>query len=386
MLTKLMRQAVVLVFAVILVTFGFVMGTAVIPGEAESDLAQRTAFSGNQVANTASAHPQAINGTVLTEIEQIFSEAYTRVGPSVVSIVTYANHPASEGQRELVPIGSGSGFVIDYDGNIVTNFHVVDEASRIDVYFIDGTIVPAEVVGGDLDSDLAVIKVDLPPERLSPVTLADSDALTVGQTVLAIGNPFSQDWTLTSGIISALGRTIEGLNNYSIGAVIQTDAAINPGNSGGPLLNLAGEVIGVNSQIVSRSDSNSGVGFAIPSNLVARVVPELKEHGAVDYSYLGIYSAPMNLDLMNYYDLPNNTQGVVIDQVQNGTPAAAAGLHTSTESSVDVITAIDGTLVTGFNSLISYLSIHTRPGDTVNLTVLRGGVEMIIPLTLGSRP
>ena len=223
-----------------------------------------------------------------------------------------------------------------------------------------------------------------------PVTFANSDTLEVGQMVLAIGNPFRQDWTLTSGIISALNRTIPGLDVFSIGGVIQTDAAINPGNSGGPLLNVRGEVIGVNSQILTggRADpANSGVGFAIPSNLVMRVIPELIEKGRVDYSYLGINSEPeITLDLIEAYNLPNNIRGVIVSRVRSDGPAADSGLRSATADSVDVITAIDGVPVTGFNALIQYLSINTRPGDTVTLTVLRDGRYIDIPVTLGARP
>lgn len=385
-LKGLLRKLMLLGVAVTLVAFGFVLGTAVLSTGASNT--QTVTFIDNPAAESipVSNAPaaQVGGGTVLSEMDQVFSGIYNRVSPSVVSILIYARARSST----LQPIGSGSGFVIDPSGYIITNFHVVEPAERIDVRFLDGTIVEAEVVGTDPDSDLAIIDVDLPPERLSPVTFANSDDLVIGQTVLAIGNPFSQDWTLTSGIISALNRTIEGLDGYSIGAVIQTDAAINPGNSGGPLLNLNGEVIGINSQIVSRERANSGVGFAIPSNLVTRVIPELISSGTVNYSYLGINSAPngVTLDLINAYNLPNNIQGVVVSQVIANGPADRGGVLSATDNSVDIITAINGVPITGFNMLIGYLSINTRPGDDVNLTVYRNGQFVTLGVKLDARP
>ncbi len=385
-LKGLLRKLMWLSLAVTLVAFGFVLGTAVLSTGASNT--QTVTFIDNPAAESLpvvnAPAAQVGGGTVLSEMDQVFSGIYNRVSPSVVSILIYARARSST----LQPIGSGSGFVIDPSGYIITNFHVVEPAERIDVRFLDGTIVEAEVVGTDPDSDLAIIDVDVPPERLSPVTFANSDDLVIGQTVLAIGNPFSQDWTLTSGIISALNRTIEGLDGYSIGAVIQTDAAINPGNSGGPLLNLNGEVIGINSQIISRERANSGVGFAIPSNLVTRVIPELISSGTVNYSFLGIESAPngVTLDLINAYSLPNNIQGVVVSRVTTGGPAERGGLLSATDNSVDIITAINGVPVTGFNMLIGYLSINTRPGDDVNLTVYRNGQFVTLDVKLDARP
>jgi 2-alkenal reductase len=243
---------------------------------------------------------------------------------------------------------------------------------------------------------LAVIKVDLPESELTPVTLGDSDTLFIGQSTLAIGSPFNQRWTLTTGIISALGRTISGQTQYSVGSAIQTDAAINPGNSGGPLLDLKGEVIGVNSQILSQSNSSSGVGFAIPVNLVKRVSQELINTGKVEYSYLGISAAAgIDLTLIEALHVPNNTQGVVVGDVQPNGPAAQAGLRSATSTNVstsaaptsaDIITAIDGVKITDMSGLISYLAYKTKPGQTINLTVLRDGQEINLPVTLTARP
>ncbi|NJR12667.1 trypsin-like serine protease, partial [bacterium] len=232
-----------------------------------------------------------ITGDLIAEMERTYSDLYNRSAPGVVSIIAVMD----ENQFDNA---TGSGFVMDLEGHIATNFHVVEDATRVEVNMYDGTRVRAEVIGTDPDSDVAVLKVDVGADRLRPLAFADSDALTVGQVVLAIGNPFSKDWTLTSGIISALNRSILGLNRYRIGGVIQTDAAINPGNSGGPLLNLKGEVIGINSQIEGGLRQNAGVGFAIPSNLVKRIAQELISEGRVQYSFLGIDSRELNLDII----------------------------------------------------------------------------------------
>jgi 2-alkenal reductase len=295
---------------------------------------------------------------------------------------------SNQGQGEA----TGSGFVLDQQGHIVTNNHVVEGARSIAVSFFDGRIVRAEVVGTDPDSDLAVIQVsDVPAEDLRPLPLADSNSIFVGQEVLAIGAPFGQAWTLTTGIVSAIDRSIQGLSGFSIGQAIQTDAAINPGNSGGPLLNLQGEVIGVNSQIISRSRSSSGVGFAIPANLVDRVAQDLIKHGSVEYSYLGIGGGEITLGIIEELGLPNTTRGVVVSRVEPRGPAGLAGLRDPRVAgqrlqSVDIITAIDGTPLEGMPSLIAYLANYTEPGQTVTLAVLRDGQTIQLSVTLSTRP
>ncbi len=368
------KRLALLVAGLLLVAFGFTLGTNALRTNASSTL-----FVAQPQAQLHVPDP-------ITENERFFASIYSRVSPSVVSIsVTGTSQGGSFS-------ASGTGFVIDQQGHIVTNNHVVDGADKdgIQVNFLDGSIVRGQVVGLDPDSDLAVLKVDMPAERLTPVQLGNSDSLFIGETTLAIGSPFGQRWTLTSGIISALDRTITGLTNFSVGAVIQTDAAINPGNSGGPLLNLQGEVIGVNSQILSESRSNSGVGFAIPSNLVKRVANELIANGQVNYSYLGISSISdergVTIDMIEAYNLPNNLRGVVISDIVPNGPADNAGIRGATNRSVDVITAIDNVPVSGMSSLVSYLANYTQPGQTVNLTVYRDGQSVNIPLVLGERP
>ena len=356
-----------------------------------------------QAAEQASSASQPVSATTpvfVTESERILYDLYSRIAPSVVSINVVAR-VSSGTQNQTVPSdglveGTGTGFVVDTLGHIVTNNHVVDGATRIEVNFYDGRIVRAEIVGLDPDSDLAVIQVqNVPAEALVPVTLGDSESLYVGQEVVAIGSPFNQPWTLTTGIVSALDRSIRGLTQFSIGSVIQTDAAINPGNSGGPLLNLAGEVIGVNSQIMSETRSNSGIGFAIPSNLVQRVKDQIINSGEVSYSYLGISGQDMNLYFLDALGLPSGTRGIVVLDVSNSSPAAQAGLRNPANPvqidgaqvprTVDVITAIDGVSLVNMADLIGYLALETSPGQTVSMTVLRDGQTLNLPITLGAR-
>ena len=324
-----------------------------------------------------SAHDGAMaqNPPRLNEIEKVVSTLYFQASPSVVAIsvidTLYGEY------------SGGSGFVVDTDGHIMTNAHVVDSTELKDFYlevsFFDGTRVRGEVIGVDLDSDLAVVKVNLPAAELKPLVFADSDNLFIGQSALAIGSPFGQKWTLTAGIVSALDRTINGLGSYQIGAVIQTDAPINPGNSGGPLLNLEGKVIGINAQIISENRANAGVGFAIPSNLAVRVLADLRAKGAVEYAYLGVRNVEdLSLRSVERLHLPNDTQGVVVGSVTG--PAQTAGLRTN-----DVITAIDDKSVSSLGVLLAYLAINTNPGQTITLTVLRNGQTLSLPVLLGSR-
>lgn len=315
---------------------------------------------------------------ILYETERIYSELYARTAPGVVSIIVTQGSGADRAGE-----GVGSGFVLDTAGHIVTNFHVVDGASRIVVNMYDGTIVRAELIGADPDSDLAVLRVEVPADRLYPLALGNSDILQVGQSVLALGNPYANDWTLTAGIVSALNRSITGENRYSIGGVIQTDAAINPGNSGGPLLNLQGEVVGVNTKILRNTD---GIGFAIPSNLVQRVTQDLIAAGQVQYAFMGISSRTIDLDLIEEFRLPNNLRGVAVLEARAGLPAAEAGLRTIGIDSIDVITAIDGKPISDYDELIGYLAINTTPGQQVTLTVYRNGATLQLPVLLTARP
>lgn len=362
------------VAGLMLLVFGFAAGTAVISGFATEGVAQIQQPS-------AVVNPQAL---ALSETEQRYIKVYDSVSPSVVAISIASDFGG----------GSGSGFVIDEQGHIVTNFHVIDGAEEIQVNFLDGTITRAEIIGEDPESDLAVIKVNLPVERLYPAQFGDSDALVVGQNVVAIGSPFGQNWTLTAGIVSAVDRAIAGFSQFRIGGAIQTDTPINPGNSGGPLLNLDGQVVGVNSQIRSETRSNSGIGFAVPGNLTARVANELIATGEVNYSYIGIQGRDVFLQDSEDLSLPNDLRGVLITNIVGDGPASIAGLQSATvidnttidNSTADIITAIDGENLTSFDSLISFLAKETVPGDTVTLTVYRNGELIDIRLTLADRP
>ena len=320
--------------------------------------------------------------------EDAFVGLYERVSPGVVAILII-----DENINPNFPIGSGSGFVFDKEGHIVTNYHVVENAPDIQVSFTSGIKVRGEVIGTDTDSDLAVIKVDLPEEDLIPVPMGDSDDLRVGQTVVAIGNPFGLTGTMTTGIVSSIGRSLDSLNlsssgqAFAAGDIIQTDAAINPGNSGGPLLNLNGEVVGVNRAIRTFNTNqnldpvNSGVGFAISGNIVKRVVPSLITEGFYAYPYLGISSWPdIPLSEAERVGL-EKTIGAMITSVVEGGPADQAGLQED-----DVILEIDSNEVLNFNEMLSYLFTQTQPGDTVELSVFRDGEIIQIDLTLGARP
>ena len=334
-------------------------------------------------ANTALQTSNYIGNEILTDIEQSYANVYNNLAPSVVSITVAERASESSG---LTNVATGSGFVVDLEGHIVTNFHVVQDADRIEVQMYDGTIGEGIVTGLDADSDIAVIQVDVPTDRLRPVVFANSDNLQIGQTVLALGNPFENNWTLTTGIVSAKNRRIFGLNSYSVGGVIQTDAAINPGNSGGPLLNLRGEVIGMNSQIATETGENNGIGFAVPSNLITKVATSLIQIGQIRYPFIGIRSRPIDLDLMQAFDLPNNIRGVAILEATEGLPASLAGFESISPTSVDIITAIEGVPINNFDELVGWLSINTSPGQTVNVTLYRMGQSFNVPVTLAERP
>jgi len=297
--------------------------------------------------------------------------------------------------KSTLPQGTatGSGFIYDTEGRIVTNDHVVDGANSITVTFINGTILSATVVGADPYSDIAVIKVDAPTALLKPLKLGNSSALKVGETVLAIGNPYGLADTLTTGIVSALGREMDSASGYPIVDVIQTDAAINPGNSGGPLLNMRGKVIGINTAIVSQS--STGIGFAVPSNTIARELPSLISIGKYDQVYIGIQGTDVTPGIISAMGLPEGTHGTLLTSITRGSPADVASLKGGTRYvnvdgvytplGGDVITAADGLEMKGLYDLILYMQRNKRPGDVIALTIIRGGAEMVVSVTLGTR-
>ena len=299
--------------------------------------------------------------------------------------------------EEFFRRGSGSGFIWDEEGRIVTNHHVIDGADRITVIFSDRTEMDATLLGSDPDSDLAVLQIDVSDTPTQPVPLADSDAVKVGQMAAAIGNPFGQEFTITTGIISALGRTIRSGNGaFSVPQVIQTDAPINPGNSGGPLLDRQGRVVGVNSQIISRSGSSAGVGFAVPINAAKRVIPVLINEGSYEYAWLGISGSTLSPDVAELMELPEDTKGILVIAASEDGPAAQADLRGSDRTvesegidypvGGDVIVSINEFPTNEMDELISYLIDKTRPGDEIALEVLRDGEKRSVKVTLGTRP
>lgn len=371
-------------------------------------------------------HNTVVSGASLLAEEQSLISLYETVNPAVVSIqVSFdigggldsedlpENHPdipdsPFDGFPDFDPFArpqqsQGSGFVYDTNGHIITNNHVVADAAEITVIFYDGSEAEAVLVGTDPDSDLAVVRVDdVDASLLQPVPIGDSDALKVGQFVAAIGNPFGLANSMTTGIVSGLGRMLPagsatpGGTRFNIPAIIQTDAAINPGNSGGPLLNMAGEVIGVNTAIATNSGAFAGVGYAVPAEAIGRVVPELIANGRVQNPWLGIMGGTLDGESAAAMDLDATQRGVLISAVLDDSPAAAAGLRGGDDELVsdgltatiggDIIVAIDGVPILEFDDLLTYIVQETRVGQTVTLDILRDGAQEQVDVTLAARP
>jgi len=308
-------------------------------------------------------------------------EIYNQVKHSVVLIQTDA--------------GLGSGFVYDSEGHVVTNYHVIEDAVTIQVTFLDGNITDASAVGVDPYSDIAIIKVDSSVTTLFPVVIGNSSELNVGEPVAAIGNPFGLSDTITVGVVSALGRDLEAPGGYLIVDVIQVDAAINPGNSGGPLVNFKGQVVGVNTAIISGSGTFAGVGFAIASDTVKRELPDLIATGNYVHPWVGIAGLDVNLAIAQHIGL-EKPQGFLVTDVVPGGPADSAGLQGGNTSVLiggqiisvggDVIVGADGHPVRRLNDLVVFTERNKRPGDHMPLTIIRGGRQLDADLTLGERP
>ncbi len=326
---------------------------------------------------------------------QLLTAIYQKVNPSVVNITVRQPAGVDTQGDEFFAEGQGSGFVWDKQGHIVTNHHVVADATEVDVTFWNDVVVSAEVVGADPDSDIAVVRVDVSEDELIPVELGDSDAVQVGDRAVAIGNPFGYEGTLTQGIVSAVGRSIPAVTGFQIPEAIQTDAAINPGNSGGPLLDARGRVIGVNAQIRSTVRANSGVGFAIPINLVKRVVPALIETGRYEHPWLGIAGEVVSPSMAQELNL-SVEHGILVVEVVPDSPAVRAGIRPGTRTvnykgrpvrvGGDIVVQIDDQALNNFDDLLIYLSRHTSPGQEVTLIVVRGDQRIEVPVTLGVRP
>jgi serine protease Do len=397
--------------------------------DSASNAVQQQAAPDVQVAQVVQAtQPPALPSSevsgLLAAYEGALENVYTQVNPSVVNISVIQNASTSGSGSSEIPgfpfnfpgmpetpqqpqapqygQALGSGFVWDTQGHIVTNNHVVEGASKIEVTFSDGTTVSADLVGADPDSDLAVIQVGTTASQLKPVQLADISQVRVGQLAIAIGNPYGLEGTMTVGIVSALGRTMPATENltsgpvYSIPDVIQTDAPINPGNSGGVLLDDMGRVIGVTAAIRSTTGANAGIGFAIPVSIVQKVVPSLIQNGSYAHSYLGISGTDLTPSVAQAMNLSDNQRGALIAEVVTGGPADKAGLRGSDQQvqidgqqvlvGGDVIVAIDGQPITSMDDLITYLTNNTSVGDQVSLTILRNGNQQDVKVTLEARP
>jgi serine protease Do len=360
--------------------------------------------------------PPALTG-LLEAYQGALEAVYERVNPSVVNIrvlsrtstmfpnlpedhpfFTPPSTPGADTPEDFFSQGVGSGFVWDQQGHIVTNNHVVAGADKLEVTFFDGTILVAELVGADAYTDIAVLKVNAPDGWLVPVVMGDSSDVKVGQLAVAIGNPFGLNGTMTTGIISALGRSlpVEGAASYLIPDIVQTDAPINPGNSGGVLVNISGEVIGITAAIESPSQANAGIGFAIPAAIVDRVVPSLVEKGLYDHPWLGISGRPLTPEVNEAMGLDPGQRGALIVEVISGTPAEKAGLKggnrvVRVESrnlfiGGDVVVAIDGSTIRSMEDVIAYLARYGVVGQPVTLEILRGGEQISVEVTLGARP
>jgi S1-C subfamily serine protease len=363
---------------------------------------------GGDTTITEGASPTGTQQVVVQSSDGSFNPAqiYKDVSPGVVTIISVFDSSGNTILGSGSSAGQGSGFVVDKEGDIVTNAHVVTsgghlngggtphEAKQVFVEFGDRNRVPAEIVGFDADADVALIKVDPDGLDLEPVPLSDRTTFAVGEPVAAIGSPFGETQSLSIGVISAINRTVEGLTNFGIDNAIQTDASINPGNSGGPLLDSKGDVIGINEQIASDSGSNSGVGFAIPVTSVRYSLDQLRSDGNVEYAFLGVTSESLYPQLAEHLGI-DAKNGAMITDVVSGSPADDAGLKGSTGETTfqlqhiktggDVVIAVDDKPVFQNNDLSELIALH-KPGDTVKLDILRGSQHATVDVTLGSRP
>jgi S1-C subfamily serine protease len=365
-----------------------------------NNVSEPTAVPPTQTPAPPPVAPMPDEQEAANALEAQIIAVYETVSPAVVNI-TNRSYAYDMFMNAVPQEGSGSGFLYDTEGHIVTNFHVIENAEELLVTLASGQVYEVKVIGVDPANDLAVIDIDAPQGLPGPVVLGDSANLRVGQFVVAIGNPFGLEQTLTTGVISALGRVIESPeDNRFIGEAIQTDAAINPGNSGGPLLDLNGRLIGVNSQIISPSRASAGIGFAVSANTVRRVVPELISRGYYPHPWLGAQMLPLTPTLAKVFrdadmKVPVDAGLLVIETVR-GASAAKAGIRGGDRLvrigryqvplDGDIIIAINGEPVNNFEELTVYLETHTKVSDTVDVTVIRGGEEQSIAVTLDERP
>ncbi len=379
-----------ILIALILVSGAFWIGARYGPRQVEDVEARRLA---NNPATARSPAPAPDHNEQLTEDEAINVRIYRQASPAVANILTKTTE--YDFFMDPVPVeGAGSGFVIDPRGYILTNYHVVAGAQSIEVILGDKTRAPAKYIGADQRNDVALIKIDPKGKQLAALPLGDSSALQVGQKVLAIGDPFGFNSTLTTGVVSALGRTVQTSDTTFIEDAIQTDAAINRGNSGGPLINTHGDVIGINTAIYTPSGTTAGIGFAIPINTAKLIANDLMTEGKVRRAYLGVRTISVAGWLAEALDLPVQ-DGLLVEEAYRGGPAAGAGIRGGNRMAQagmrtiaiggDVIVGIEGQKVSNQFD-VDYILNHKRPGDTVNVTLYRGGKKMEIPVKLGERP
>ncbi len=388
------NRARLVLAAIILVLGAYWVGTRYGPRQPEKVEAHRATPAEPALPVTATAADRQISDRAvsLTEEESINVRIYKAASPAVANILTKATE--YDFFMDPVPVeGAGSGFIIDPRGYILTNYHVVAGAQTMEVVLGDQSRYPAKFIGADQRNDVALIKIEPKGKQLASLTLGDSSTLQVGQKVLAIGDPFGFQSTLTTGVVSALGRTVQTSQSTFIDEAIQTDASINRGNSGGPLINTHGEVIGINSAIYTPTGTTAGIGFAIPINSAKLIASDLMSGGKVRRAYLGVQTIPVGGWLAEALDLPTQ-EGLLVEQATKGGPAAAAGVHGGDRVAQagmrkimiggDVIVGLDGQKV-GSQFDMNVLLNRKRPGDTVTLTVYRGAKKIDIPVKLGER-
>jgi S1-C subfamily serine protease len=413
--TQIVMFVIILSFAIIIMIHGSVFVNATAVGQSSTNVAATITHMQNNGNNIESFFQQtfpdgvhnsfknvALSSSTVTNSQTMnLTTIFKRVENSVVQITAKTSSPNLQIIINGIPLSNkstrlGSGFVYDKQGHIITNTHVIDGATTADVTFIDGNTYRAKVIGKDPSGDIAILKImdNFSPENLVPLTIANSSALQVGEQVIAIGNPFGLSDTMTTGIISQKGRLLTNPDTgFSTPAAIQTDAPINPGNSGGPLLNMQGQVIGINTAINSRTGDFSGIGFAVPSNMIIKEVPTIIRTGTYNHPWLGITGGTITADLAQNAGLPRNYKGVVVGSVQGGSPAAKAGLEeitqknfSNTQTVGDIITKIDGHSLNSIDDLINYIDLHKLIGDNVILTINRHGQIMNLNLVLQARP
>jgi S1-C subfamily serine protease len=385
-ISALLGGLVVAVFGLIAIAAGWI----------QSDGGSTTTVAAPLTAPVKDSSGDGSSNTV-NQIYRADGEGVAFIESQIEAPETESFSPFGEPEAEGGGTATGSGFVIDNEGHVLTNNHVIEGASKVTVKLGDSeTTYDAEVVGADPGTDVALLEVDAPKSAFHPLTLGRSSEAEVGDPVVAIGNPFGLDRTVTSGIVSALQRNIEAPNGFSISHVIQTDAAINPGNSGGPLINAEGAVIGINAQIATGGGGNGnvGIGFAIPIDTVRGEIEQLKTKGEVEHAFIGISGGTITSELAKALNLPVD-EGVIVQSVVKDGPADKAGLEAGgTEASIngeevrlggDIITEVDGEKLKSMDELVEIIQGH-KPGDELQLTLLRDGNEKTADITLGNQP